>query len=408
MIYIPRKILLLSFLYLCIFTVTNYGGTYFISPKGTAIGTGSPTNPFKTFRQAIQKTGGGNTFLFMQGIYTEGQFTLRPEHKGSPTNPTVLKSLKKYRAVLHGSTTHNIYVNRGCEWVIIDGLTSSGAMLTGIKSNANHTVIRNCWIHSNAGNGIEAHNVNGSVIERNLIEFNGKHIQYDHGVYADGNDLIIRQNIVRFNSAHGLHLYSSLKNSTIENNLIYGNTRSGVLVFSPVDSAGKNRIIHNTIVDNGYGIVLARAENEIVANNIIAFNNKWAYIPESNIFLQDSNSENVKISGNLLWPQDHKWIIGNIYKKPTFLLPQQGIYYLSAGSSGKGEAKSEYLLEKDFFGRKRSTHKGDIGCFAYSPDIQPVRMKEVWYYGWPFARAKEEGYEIPDLWDYDSIIDVQE
>lgn len=59
--------------------------------------------------------------------------------------------------------------------------------------------------------GIAMHNQKGGVIENNLIEFNGGHVQFDHGVYADGDELTVQGNIVRHNASYGLHLYPDRK-----------------------------------------------------------------------------------------------------------------------------------------------------------------------------------------------------
>ncbi|MHC4704843.1 MAG: right-handed parallel beta-helix repeat-containing protein, partial [Planctomycetota bacterium] len=177
--------------------------TYWISSKSRPSGTGAEANPFPSVETALKNSVGGDTLIFKPGIYTGSQITLTSKHAGSAKKPTVLKSEYKYQAVLHGSAVHNIYVKSGCNWVIIDGFESSGARYTGIKSDADYTAIRNCRIHNNALQGIEAHDVLGTVIENNLVEYNGEHLQFSHGIYADGDKLTIRNNIVRFNSGWG-------------------------------------------------------------------------------------------------------------------------------------------------------------------------------------------------------------
>ncbi|MHC4951533.1 MAG: hypothetical protein ACYTEU_11200, partial [Planctomycetota bacterium] len=72
----------------------------------------------------------------------------------------MLKSKEKYKAVLHGSVSHGIFIKEKTPWVIIDSFEISGARISGIKSLADFTVIRNCFLHNNIFNGIEAHSVN--------------------------------------------------------------------------------------------------------------------------------------------------------------------------------------------------------------------------------------------------------
>jgi hypothetical protein len=99
----------------------------------------------------------------------------------------------------------------GCHWLTVDGFEVLGARYDGIKLNGDHNVVRNCWVHHNTQMGIAMHHVLNGTIENNLIEFNGCHVQFDHGVYADGDGLTVRGNIVRHNAAFGLHLYPSLR-----------------------------------------------------------------------------------------------------------------------------------------------------------------------------------------------------
>jgi len=107
--------------------------TYWISPEGRKPGTGSQANPFPSVETALKNSSGGDTLIFEPGVYVGTQITLTAKHAGSAQRPTVLKSQRKYEAVLHGSAVHNIYVKTGCDWVIIDGFESSGARYTGMK-----------------------------------------------------------------------------------------------------------------------------------------------------------------------------------------------------------------------------------------------------------------------------------
>ena len=146
----------------------------------------------------------------------------------------MIKAEVKWQAVILGAEYHVIYTADGCDWVIIDGFEVMGGRYDGVKINGDHNAVRNCWVHNNKAMGIAMHNQKGGVIENNLIEFNGDHVQFDHGVYADGDGLTVHGNIVRHNASYGLHLYPSIKNSRIDNNLVYGQVRRrGIIVACP-------------------------------------------------------------------------------------------------------------------------------------------------------------------------------
>lgn len=386
--------------------VTNYTSlkTYWITPQDKSQGQGTQTDPvpWKNFQSFVHQVGGGNQFIFLPGTYDGQQITLRARHAGTPQNPTVFKSEIKYKAIFHGSPGHAFYAQNDCEWTIFDGLVCRGANLAGIKANADNSVIRNCWLLHNYL-GIEAHSSNKSVFERNLIEFNGNHPGYEHGIYADGDGLTIRQNIVRFNSSYGILLWDNAKNCLIENNLCYANVLSGILVCT--QDEGHNRIIHNTIVENGYAFSLYFPNNikqeMTIANNIIVNNVKCLHDLKNNFFNIHSKTVDINdltIKGNVFWPACPGVDKTNIIDNPKFVDPKKGLFYLNASNKIRGKALPEYVSQVDFFGRVRDPNNSDPGCFMYSPILKDLQKRKGWHYGWPYY-FKEEVGDLPELWD---------
>jgi Right handed beta helix region len=401
----PRYLTTLIILFVC---CDLFAGTYWISPDGKASATGSQANPFSSAETALKKAGGGNTFIFKPGDYIGTQITLSADYAGTAQNPTILKSQYKYKAILHGSPFHNIYVRAGCTWVIIDGFDCGGAEYTGIKSDADYTVIRNCRIHNNALQGIEAHNVRGTVIEYNIIEYNGENPQFSHGVYADGDHLTIRNNIIRFNSGWGLHLYPQIAHSKIENNLIYGNRRWGIVVYSK-PQVGSNRIVNNTIVFNGNGVAVKNAYGEIIANNIIVDNAGWIFEKAEPVTILnggDLHKNKTIIDYNLCIPPLRGAGPHAIFGDPLFLDAAKGTFYLKQGSPAIASGSKRYAPKRDFFNRPRPEDRApDLGCFDYDPALLRPAARGHWYYQWPFfIRGKNE--TIPDFWNVPGLSDT--
>lgn len=380
-------------------------GTYYISPTGRPGGTGGISAPYRTLDTAMSNHGGGHTYVFLPGVYEIGQITLRPEHRGTPQTPTILKSQEKYQAVLHGSTGHGIFVYEGADWVIIDGFEVRGSHGDGLKSNADYTVIRNCWVRHNMGQGIAAHSVLGSVFERNLVEFNGSHIQYHHGLYASGENLIIRQNIVRLNASHGIHLYPSAKNCLVENNLAYRNMRSGILIYCP-EGGGQNKIIQNTIVENGFAVSIRGGRGEVIANNIICNNTLWSYgVTHPPFHLTLSRPEEIIIKSNLIYPKSSIFDAHNLHMDPRFVFPDKAVFFLSQNSPVLEKGDPNYRSNHDFFGTQRDPNSLTLGCFNYYQSLDDRLLygaeNENWYYGWPFFRRGHK--PMSDLWDIGAI-----
>jgi parallel beta-helix repeat protein len=368
-------------------------GVYWISPEGSVLGTGSSENPFRSINIALEKVGGGNSFIFKPGYYT-GQITILPKYSGTPQNPTILKSQYKYKARLNGSSGHIIYAREGCNWVVIDGFDISGAWGTGVKFGGDYCVVRNSRIHNNSLQGIEAHHRNNIVIENNLIEYNGKSPQFDHGIYANGSKLVIRNNIVRFNSCIGIQLSSYVSDSIIENNLVHANRKAGIYINSDPNKS-PNRIVNNTIVGNRHGIWFISCAADIVANNIIIY--EYDILPPIYGFGGLDISKLI-IKNNLFKPFDEKLGDSNFTGNPLFLDEKKGLFYIKQNSPVIGKGSVQYAPKKDFFGKFRNVGTSvDLGCYSYDPILLTPKVTEDLYLGWAYHSL---GNEIPDLWKF--------
>src|SRR5690606_26340671 len=152
---------------------------------------------------ALSRARGGEIITLKPGIY-RGPVQIPASAAGSAKAPTMIRAEQKWKSTILGSPVHCLNIDKGCQWIIIDGIEVSGAKYTGIKVGAAHITIRNCWIHHNALQGVEVSGASDFTFEFNIVEYNGSNPQWDHGVYASGTRHYYRSNIIRHNASCGL------------------------------------------------------------------------------------------------------------------------------------------------------------------------------------------------------------
>jgi len=341
---------------------------FYVAPTGQPNGDGSRERPWPSVAFALDKVGGGQTIILRPGLY-QGPIVVPRQYAGREGQPTLVKSEEKWKAVIYGSRTHAVSTEDDCDWVTFDGLHVYGAIGDGVKLNGDYNTVRNCWIHHCLDMGVAMHNQEGGVIEQNLIEFNGSHIQFHHGVYADGRNLRIHGNVVRHNACFGLHLYPNLKESSVCNNVVFAQVAGrGVII----DSEGGNRFVNNTVAEMFQGLELRNAERDLVANNIIVAING-----------EPVDARNTQLTANL------------IEGDPGFVDMRRGLLWLAADSPAREGGNPQQAPAEDFW-RNARQGKTDLGAIPYSSQLTKRQAEDAWLHGWPYLRGPKE--KLPDLW----------
>ena len=363
--------------------------SYYVGPDGKPEGDGSRERSWPTVEHALSQVGGGQTIIVRPGIY-RGPIQIARQFSGTRERPTVIRSEVKWQAVIIGAEHHVISNGGGCDWVVIDGFEVMGGRYDGIKMNGDHNVVRNCWVHSNKAMGIAMHNRTGGVIENNLIEFNGGHVQFDHGIYASGEGLLVSGNVIRHNASYGLHLYPSIKDARVVNNLVYGQVRRrGIIVACP-QGGGRNTIVNNTVVEE-QPLTIWNGNGETVANNILIAERGEA-------FSFDERTRDVEVDYNLCVPRSALQGPHGLTGDPRFVDATKGVFWLRADSPAIGRASPQYAPTTDFWGRPHPQDRTpDVGAFAFEPLLTGGEVRADWDHGWAYHRHGTKA-GLPDPW----------
>ena len=365
-------------------------GTCYVATDGKPENDGSREKPWPSVEFALGKAGSGCRIVVRAGVY-RGPIAISRAYAGTEQRPTVIQSEEKWKAVVVGAPVHCIVNGDGCHWLTIDGFEVLGARSDGIKLNGDHNVVRNCWVHHNTQMGVAMHGCRDGTIENNLIEFNGCHVQFDHGVYADGDGLTVRGNIVRHNAGFGLHLYPALRNSLVALNLVYGHTHQAGLIISCPPGGGHNRALHNTIAENERGIAIWKGDGEILANNIL--------VASGEALAPDGACRNLRIDNNLCWPKSPHDGPHGVSGDPRFFDARHGLFWLRPESPAISKGSGQFAQAADFWGRAVSRERlPDLGALAFEPGLLRPECRAAWYHGWAYGYQPRQAANVPDLW----------
>jgi hypothetical protein len=327
---------------------------YFVSPSGSETNTGTELSPWPCIGTALNRISAGDIITVMPGTYAE---PVSIEISGTTELPIVLRSQRKWEAIIKGSSSHGIYTADGVTNVTIDGLQIAEANIDGIKVGS-CTTVRNCWIHHSTRQGISAHNTCHTTIEYNLVEHNGTDPAFDHGIYISGTNDVVRGNVIRWNKTYGCQIYydppASSADCQFYNNLVYGN-RNALTVWSP--GGQTNYVFNNTLLADNY-VLLADYGKLCVTNNILVGANRRRLLcaEDGAMMRSDFNlvSAAVKPRGS------HDVVAAD----PAFLKPSAGLYWLRGESPARGAAAPGIVPPVDFFGRKQSK-AFDVGALQF-------------------------------------------
>jgi Right handed beta helix region len=232
---------------------------YFVSPSGSDSNPGTLSLPWRTIGHAMAAIQPGDVAYVRSGVYVEGSgntldwsrsgvsgrpLTIAAYPGESPQVNTRLKLVGDYLTIKGlgiGPNTHmgNSDVGDVCVWIAGD-----------------HDSLVDTQVHGCNMSGVYTTGSN-FLIDRNYIHDNGSptHLEgsqpLDHGIYMGGTGGVASDNLIVRNSGYGIQFWPSCSScSVLENTIAY----------------------NGTAPTGGYGFTFGPGSNNVVANNIIAFN----------------------------------------------------------------------------------------------------------------------------------------
>ncbi len=398
--------------------------THWVSPLGNNNNPGTQALPWRQISYAAQAAQAGYIIEILDGTYNSP--IIIGEKNGTEQNPIIFRAADG-NVQVDGSGTSNsgwdqrdaIYIYDS-SYIVIHGLKVYDAYRSGSRvSSSTHITIQGCVFGNNGTWGIftdfshdlkflgnecfgskNEHGIyHSNSGDRTIISGNYCHDNRDSGIQinadpSQGDDgisseCVIERNLIIRNGIGGgsaINL-ASVRNSTIRNNLLYGNRASGIAMWD--DGQGiqwgcKNNLIeHNTIVHfSGQGrfalLFWNGSTGNTIRNNIliggqrgaitftadslngIHSNNNLMYIQDGGTLIEEENSgDSFSLSSWQALTQNDNQSINLL---PTFINAAQGDYALALQSPGLDQGLNSGLANT-YTGSSRPQGNGyDIGA----------------------------------------------
>lgn len=232
----------------------SVGTVYYWNPtSGSNSNDGlSPANAVATFSQAqsLATAGAGDII-----------FALATASGGITTSTEVISIVKAgikvrgpgYQFQLVPSTSGSDTVTIGTDSVEFEGFyvkTAAGGTDNGIVVTGDNCLIKDCWVDSVTGNGIDISSSSRTQVDTCVVEDAGV---VGINIGASTTKLNVKQTLVSGSGTDGIKLSGSgITDNILETNLIFNNTGNGINIDTGVTRTGIR--LNHTIAQNGTNI----------------------------------------------------------------------------------------------------------------------------------------------------------
>jgi hypothetical protein len=266
----------------------------YVATTGSDSNTGTSASPLRTITKAYSKAGPGTVIIVMPGTYTDYQsgWGLHLGSSGTASAPIYLCSQTRGAAILDGQNASDrhmgIYLDG--DYNVVDGFVLTGGPNGGITVWSSGNQILRTEIHHNGNvtpgsssagqSGISsAPTTANNVYAQNYIHDNGRfgdpNGRLDHGLYLDGDNESVVNNVVTHNSGIGLQIdgEGTVANMKVYNNVFALNLGSGMVIWQDMNGVDiKNNIIVAN-QKNGIYDCSATGGGVVIDHNVVSGNN---------------------------------------------------------------------------------------------------------------------------------------
>lgn len=396
--------------------------TYYVATNGNDQGPGTKAMPWRTVARAVGAMFPGDTTYVRGGLYNEGLITF--SRSGTASAPIRLLNAPNESPVIDFGVNPNTRTpvhrfqfasaggyNKPIGWIVLEGFEIRNGY-DGIKYyNLHDAVIRKNNIHHNSVQGIKGNGSLRVLIDQNTIHANGNFVgcaggdltsigttvcNQTHGIYIDGKDVTITNNLIYNNlclaivqngssgyssTGHAGPEFAGAQNWLIANNtLAYQYYCPAISVWGPQTS--NTRIINNIFHENGTSRTNASTNgislySSTPASGLVIKNNlSYATGSGGTTFIGDgynSYTEGVHYtqSGNIINTLAPKFL------NAPALLPAVPNFRLSPQSPAINKGLNVAEVKTDIEGKVRPQGAYDIGAYEFAISKQPSPAQDL-------------------------------
>jgi hypothetical protein len=237
-------------------------GTFYVSMAGSDSAPGSGAHPWRTIQHALDVLRPGETALVRGGSYEE---SLVMKRSGERARFITVRAYPGETAVIRpaggGSMDYPLRITTGAAYFRFAGFVVEGApredtvnvYVAAQELPYPHDIaIDGCVIQNGAGSGLLVEpNAERVSVTDNVVRDNGDGSDQHHGIYYQGRDGLIANNVVYGHlNGFGIQVRAGAADVVVANNTTVDNSLSGI-------------VVENT------------ARDVLVVNNLSAFNGGW-------------------------------------------------------------------------------------------------------------------------------------